>query len=73
MKEIFGNTDTETTVASYSTTLAGCGYTYNPATGKLTDDTDGAEVTVNANGTISKAGVDTGKTIKDVFGVSDGN
>ena len=44
-------TDTETTVASYSTTLAGCGYTYNPATGKLTDDTDGAEVTVNANGT----------------------
>lgn len=66
MKEIFGNTDTETTVASYSTTLAGCGYTYNPATGKLTDDTDGAEVTVNANGTISKAGVDTGKTIKDV-------
>ena len=73
MKEIFGNTDTETTIASYSTTLAGCGYTYNPATGKLTDDTDGAEVTVNANGTISKAGVDTGKTIKDVFGVSDGN
>ena len=73
MKEIFGNTDTTSTIASYSTTLTGCGYTYNPATGKLTDDTDGAEVTVNANGTISKAGVDTGKTIKDVFGVSDGN
>ena len=73
MKEIFGNTDTETIIASYSTTLAGCRYTYNPATGKLTDDTDRAEETVNANGTISKAGVDTGKTIKDVFGVSDGN
>ena len=73
MKEIFGNTDTETTIASYSTTLTGCGYTYNPADGKLTDDADGAEVKIEKNGTISKAGVDTGKTIKDVFGVSDGN
>ncbi len=73
MKEIFGNTDTTSTIASYSTTLSNCGYTYDTATGKLTDDTDGAEVTVNANGTISKAGADTGKTIKDVFGVSDGN
>ena len=73
MKEIFGNTDTETTIASYSTTLTGCGYTYNPADGKLTDDADGAKVKIEKNGTISKAGVDTGKTIKDVFGVSDGN
>ncbi len=73
MKEIFGNTDTKTTIASYSSALPGCGYTFDPATNKLTDDTDGAEVTVNANGTISKANVDTGKTIKDVFGVSDGN
>ena len=73
MKEIFGNTDTETTIASYSTTLTGCGYTYDPATGKLTDDTDGTEVKIEANGTISKNNVDTGKTIKDVFGVSDGN
>ena len=73
MKEIFGNTDTTSTIASYSTTLTGCGYTYNPADGKLTDDADGAEVKIEKNGTISKAGVDTGKTIKDVFGVSDGN
>lgn len=74
MKEIFGNTDTTSTIASYSTTLAGSGYTYNPATGKLTDNADNAEVTVNANGTISKGGVVVpGKTIKDVFGVSDGN
>lgn len=74
MKEIFGNTDTTSTIASYSTTLAGSGYTYNPATGKLTDNADNAEVTVNANGTISKGVVVVpGKTIKDVFGVSDGN
>lgn len=73
MKEIFGNTDTTSTIASYSTTLTGCGYTYDPATGKLTDDKDQVEVTVEKNGKILKAGVDTGKTIKDVFGVSEGN
>ena len=70
MKEIFGNTDTETTIASYSSTLPGCGYTFDPKTGKLTDDTaNNAEVAINTDGTIGN----TGKTIKDVFGVSDGN
>lgn len=70
MKEIFGNTDTETTIASYSSTLPGCGYTFDPKTGKLTDDNAyNAEVAINTDGTIGN----TGKTIKDVFGVSDGN
>lgn len=70
MKEIFGNTDTETTIASYSSTLPGCGYTFDPKTGKLTDDNENnAEVAINTDGTIGN----TGKTIKDVFGVSDGN
>lgn len=70
MKEIFGNTDTETTIASYSSTLPGCGYTFDPKTGKLTDDNaNNAEVAINPDGTIGN----TGKTIKDVFGVSDGN
>ena len=70
MKEIFGNTDTETTIASYSSTLPGCGYTFDPKTGKLTDDNaNNAAVAINTDGTIGK----TGKTIKDVFGVSDGN
>lgn len=65
MKDIFGDTDTKTTIASYSSTLPGCGYTYNPANGKLTNATTGAEVTIGKDGT--------GKTIKDVFGVSEGN
>ena len=70
MKEIFGNTDTETTIASYSSTLPGCGYTFDPKTGKLTDDNaNNAEVAINTDRTIGN----TGKTIKDVFGVSDGN
>ena len=70
MKEIFGNTDTETTIASYSSTLPGCGYTFDPKTGKLTDDNaNNAEVAINTDGTIGN----TVKTIKDVFGVSDGN
>ena len=70
MKEIFGNTDTETTIASYSSTLPGCGYTFDPKTGKLTDDNaNNAEVAINTDGTIEN----TDKTIKDVFGVSDGN
>ena len=70
MKEIFGNTDTETTIASYSSTLPGCGYTFDPKTGKLTDDNaNNAEVAIITDGTIGN----TGKTIKDVFGVSDGN
>ena len=70
MKEIFGNTDTETTIASYSSTLPRCGYTFDPKTGKLTDDNaNNAEVAINTDGTIGN----TGKTIKDVFGVSDGN
>lgn len=71
MKEIFGNTDTETTIASYSTTLAGCGYTYDPTTGEL--KTAGAAATVvkiNKDGTLADG---SDKTIKDVFGVSDGN
>lgn len=73
MKEIFGNTDTETTIASYSTTLPNCGYTYDTKTGKLTEQATGEEVTIDGDGKILKNGVDTIKTIKDVFGVSDGN
>lgn len=73
MKEIFGNTDTETTIASYSTTLPNCGYTYDTKTGKLTEQATGVEVTIDGDGKILKNGVDTIKTIKDVFGVSDGN
>ena len=71
MKEIFGNTDTTSTIASYSTTLAGCGYTYDPATGELkTADTAATVVQINKDGTLADG---SGKTIKDVFGVSDGN
>ena len=71
MKDIFGDTDTKTTIASYSSTLPGCGYTYDAKNGKLTDDA-GATITIEG-GKILKDGNDTGKTIKDVFGVSDGN
>lgn len=70
MKDIFGDTDTKTTIASYSSTLPGCGYTYNPANGKLTNATTSAEVTIGKDGTLADG---TGKTIKDVFGVSEGN
>lgn len=71
MKEIFGNTDTTSTIASYSTTLAGCGYTYDPATGELkTADAAPTVVQINKDGTLADG---SGKTIKDVFGVSDGN
>ena len=71
MKEIFGNTDTTSTIASYSTTLAGCGYTYDPATGELkTADAAATVVRINKDGTLADG---SGKTIKDVFGVSDGN
>ena len=70
MKEIFGNTDTETTIASYSTTLPNCGYTYDTTTGKLKTDPADTVVNINANGTLNDS---SGKTIKDVFGVSDGN
>ena len=70
MKDIFGDTDTKTTIASYSSTLPGCGYTYNPANGKLTNATTGTEVTIGKDGTLADG---TGKTIKDVFGVSEGN
>ena len=71
MKETFGNTDTETTIASYSTTLAGCGYTYDPTTGELkTADAAATVVKINKDGTLADG---SGKTIKDVFGVSDGN
>ena len=73
MKEIFGNTDTETIIASYSTTLPNCGYTYDTKTGKLTEQATGVEVTIDGDGKILNNGVDTTKTIKDVFGVSDGN
>lgn len=73
MKEIFGNTDTETTIASYSSTLPGCGYTFDPKTGTLTDNAaTGSTITIK-DGKILKDDTDTGKTIKDVFGVSDGN
>lgn len=70
MKEIFGNTDTETTIASYSTTLPNCGYTYDTTTGELKTDPAGIVVKINDDGTLND---NSGKTIKDVFGVSDGN
>lgn len=70
MKDIFGDTDTKTTIASYSSTLPGCGYTYDAKNGKLTNTATGKEVTINNDGTLSD---DNTKTIKDVFGVSDGN
>ena len=70
MKEIFGNTDTETTIASYSTTLPNCGYTYDTTTGELKTDPADIVVTINDDGTLND---NSGKTIKDVFGVSDGN
>ena len=70
MKDIFGDTDTKTTIASYSSTLPGCGYTYDATNGKLTNTATGAGVTIDKNGTLADG---TGKTIKDVFGVSEGN
>ena len=73
MKEIFGNTDTETTIASYSSTLPGCGYTFDPKTGTLTDNAAAGSIITIKDGKILKDDKDTGKTIKDVFGVSDGN
>lgn len=69
MKEIFGNTDTVTTIASYSSALPGCGYTFESKTGNLTTAA-GVTVTINPDGKLSD---NSGKTIKDVFGVSDGN
>ena len=70
MKEIFGNTDTETTIASYSSTLPGCGYTFDPTTGNLISVAGGVTVTIEPDGTLDDG---TNKTIKDIFGVSDGN
>lgn len=70
MKDIFGDTDTKTTIASYSSTLPGCGYTYDATNGKLTNTATGVGVTIDKNGTLADG---TGKTIKDVFGVSEGN
>lgn len=69
MKEIFGNTDTKTTIASYSSALPGCGYTFDPTTGNLTSAA-GVTVTIEPDGTLDDG---TNKTIKDIFGVSDGN
>lgn len=70
MKDIFGDTDTKTTIASYSSTLPECGYTYDATNGKLTNTATSAEVTIGKDGTLADG---TGKTIKDVFGVSEGN
>ena len=71
MKEIFGNTDTTSTIASYSSALPGCGYTFDPKTGELTKDGVPATVVqINKEGILNDG---SGKTIKDVFGVSDGN
>ena len=70
MKDIFGDTDTKTTIASYSTTLQNCGYTYDTQTGKLKNTATNNDVTINKDGTLSDNNT---KTIKDVFGVSDGN
>lgn len=69
MKEIFGNTDTKTTIASYSSALPGCGYTFDPTTGNLTS-ANGRIVNIKPDGTLDDG---TNKTIKDIFGVSDGN
>ena len=71
MKEIFGNTDTKTTIASYSTTLPNCGYTYDTTTGELKTAAAAPKVVqIRADGTLDDG---SGKTIKDVFGVSEGN
>ena len=70
MKEIFGNTDTETTIASYSTTLPNCGYTYDTKTGELKAVPAGNVVKIKDDGTLNDGSE---KTIKDVFCVSDGN
>lgn len=71
MKDIFGDTYTKTTIASYSTTLPNCGYTYDPATGELrTADAAATVVQIDKDGTLKD---NSGKTIKDVFGVSEGN
>lgn len=71
MKEIFGNTDTKTTIASYSTTLPNCGYTYDTTTGELkTAAAVPKVVQIKDDGTLDDG---SGKTIKDVFGVSEGN
>lgn len=71
MKEIFGNTDTKTTIASYSTTLPNCGYTYDTTTGELkTAAAVPKVVQIKNDGTLDDG---SGKTIKDVFGVSEGN
>ena len=70
MKDIFGDTDTKTTIASYSTTLQNCGYTYDTQTGKLKNTATNQYVIINKDGTLSDNNT---KTIKDVFGVSDGN
>ena len=70
MKDIFGDTDTKTTIASYSTTLQNCGYTCDTQTGTLKNTATNQEVTINKDGTLSDNST---KTIKDVFGVSDGN
>lgn len=71
MKEIFGNTDTKTTIASYSTTLPNCGYTYDTTTGELkTADAVPTVVKIRDDGILDDG---SGKTIKDVFGVSEGN
>ena len=70
MKDIFGDTDTKTTIASYSTTLQNCGYTYDTQTGKLKNTATNQDVAINKDGTLSDNNT---KTIKDVFGVSDGN
>ena len=70
MKDIFGDTDTKTTIASYSTTLPNCGYTYDTQTGKLKNTATNQDVTINKDGTLSDNNT---KTIKDVFGVSEGN
>lgn len=71
MKEIFGNTDTTSTIASYSSALPGCGYTFDPKTGELTKDgVPDTVVQINKEGILDDG---SGKTIKDVFGVSDGN
>ena len=71
MKEIFGNTDTKTTIASYSTTLPNCGYTYDTTTGELKTAAAASKVVqIKDDGTLDDG---SGKTIKDVFGVSEGN
>lgn len=67
MAALFGDTETETTVATYTSTVSSSGYTFDASTGTLTD-ANGNTVTVSEDGTLSD-----GSNVQTVFGVSDAN